>query len=128
MTAPALKSLSQPPEFPMTLTQHQDLHHLGVNCPAPSPHPARDLVVDPMVLNDIEKEARRLATDVDSLVENLSGVLQSVSGLTVETVQTYRDGVCKTCDEVDSNIRGMYQVGTGDRILGFLLHLILVDG
>ena len=54
---------------------------------------------------------------MDSLVENLSGVLQSVSGLTVETVQTYRDGVCKTCDEVDSNIRGMYQVGTGNRIL-----------
>jgi len=73
----------------------------------PSP---RDLVVDPMVLNDIEKEARRLATDVDSLVENLSCVLQSVSALTVETVQTYRDGVCKTCDDVDSNIRGMYQL------------------
>ena len=81
-----------------------------------------------MVLNDIEKEARRLATDVDSLVENLSGVLQSVSGLTVETVQTYRDGVCKTCDEVDSNIRGMYQVGTGDRIIYFILHLPLVNG
>jgi len=73
----------------------------------PSP---RDMVVDPMVLNDIEKEARLLATDVDSLVENLSCVLQSVSGLTVETVQTYRDGVCKTCDQVDSNIRGMYQL------------------
>ena len=70
----------------------------------------RDMVVDPMVLNDIEKEARLLATDVDNLVENLSCVLQSVSGLTVETVQVYRDGVCKTCDLVDSNIRGMYQV------------------
>jgi len=73
----------------------------------PSP---RDMVVDPMVLNDIEKEARLLATDVDCLVENLSCVLQSMSGLTVETVQTYRDGVCKTCDQVDSNIRGMYQL------------------
>lgn len=30
---------------------------------------------------------------------------QSVSALTVEHVQTYRDGVCKTCDSVDSNIR-----------------------
>jgi len=82
---------------------------LGCDLPSSLPSP-RDLVVDPMVLNDIEKEARRLATDVDSLVENLSGVLQSVSGLTVETVQTYRDGVCKTCDEVDGNIRGMYQL------------------
>eukprot|EP00092_Neocalanus_flemingeri_P065600 GFUD01079807.1.p1 GENE.GFUD01079807.1~~GFUD01079807.1.p1 ORF type:complete len:336 (-),score=109.42 GFUD01079807.1:356-1363(-) len=82
---------------------------LGSDLPSSLPSP-RDLVVDPMVLNDIEKEARRLATDVDSLVENLSCVLQSVSALTVETVQTYRDGVCKTCDEVDSNIRGMYQL------------------
>ena len=65
------------------------------------------------MLNDIEREARRLATDVDSMVENLSCMLHSISGLTVETVQTYRDGVCKTCDEVDSNIRGMYQVRYG---------------
>lgn len=67
-------------------------------------------VIDPGVINHIEKEARRLATDVDALVENLSCVLQSLSGLTVEHVQTYRDGVCKTCDSVDSNIRAMYQL------------------
>ncbi len=24
--------------------------------------------------------------------------------------ETYRDGVCKTCDEVDSNIKSMYQL------------------
>jgi len=28
----------------------------------------------------------------------------------VEAVETYRDGVCKTCDEVDGNIKAMYQV------------------
>merc|ERR550532_810092 len=43
-------------------------------------------VLDPGVINHIEKEARRLATDVDALVENLSCVLQSLSGLTVEHV------------------------------------------
>ena len=47
---------------------------------------------------------------VDSLVENLSCTLQSVSALTVDTVETYRDGVCKTCDEVDNNIKAMYQL------------------
>jgi len=82
---------------------------LGSELPSSLPSP-RDMIADPLVLNDIEKEARRLATDVDSLVENLSCVLQSVSALTVETVQTYRDGVCKTCDEVDANIRAMYQL------------------
>ena len=28
----------------------------------------------------------------------------------METVETYRDGVCKTCDAVDGNIKSMYQV------------------
>jgi len=65
---------------------------------------------DPKVLEDLEREARRLATEVDSLVENLSCTLQSVSALTVDTVETYRDGVCKTCDEVDNNIKAMYQL------------------
>ena len=40
----------------------------------------------------------------------LVGVLQSASALTVETLETYRDGVCKTCDEVDTNIKLMYQL------------------
>ena len=69
-----------------------------------------DVVLDPRLLNDIEREARRLATELDSLVETLSCALQSISGLTVEYVQTYRDGVCKTCDQVDTNIRAMYQL------------------
>ena len=42
----------------------------------------------------------------------LVGVLQSASALTVETLETYRDGVCKTCDEVDTNIKLMYQLMT----------------
>ena len=44
------------------------------------------------------------------MTENLAGILQSISALTVDTLETYRDGVCKTCDEVDSNIKSMYQV------------------
>ena len=66
--------------------------------------------LDPTVLLDIENDARHLATSVDNLVENLSGILHSISALTVETVETYRDGVCKTCDEVDGNIKSMYQL------------------
>ena len=30
--------------------------------------------------------------------------------LQVDTMETYRDGVCKTCDAVDNNIKTMYQV------------------
>ena len=66
--------------------------------------------VDPAVLADMEREARRLAGEVDTIVEGLGAILQSVSALTVDTVETYRDGVCKTCDEVDNNIKAMYQL------------------
>ena len=66
--------------------------------------------LDPSAIEDIEKHAKYLAACVDAMVENLSGVLHSASGLTVETLETYRDGVCKTCDEVDNNIKSMYQL------------------
>jgi len=71
---------------------------------------AKPADIDIGVLGDIEREARRLATEVDSLVESLACILQGVSALTVDTVQTYRDGVCKTCDDVDNNIKAMYQL------------------
>jgi len=69
-----------------------------------------NVMADPMLLLTLEREARRLASDVDSVVENLACILQSISALTVETVETYRDGVCKTCDAVDDNIKGMYRL------------------
>ena len=80
-------------------------------------------VLDPRLINDMEREARRLATELDCLVETLACALQSMSGLTVEHVQTYRDGVCKTCDQVDTNIRAMYQLmaKTGNDSLEFYL-------
>ena len=82
-------------------------------------------VLDPRLINDIEREARRLATELDCLVETLACALQSMSGLTVEHVQTYRDGVCKTCDQVDTNIRAMYQLMAKTGIdLGEFIYLI----
>ena len=79
-------------------------------------------VLDPRLINDMEREARRLATELDCLVETLACALQSMSGLTVEYVQTYRDGVCKTCDQVDTNIRAMYQLmaKTGNDLAVFI--------
>ncbi|KAJ4448630.1 uncharacterized protein BORCS6 [Periplaneta americana] len=67
-------------------------------------------IIDPNVLNDLEIEVRRVATSVDTLTENLAGILRSVSALTVECLEVYRDAVCKTCDAVDSNIKSMYQL------------------
>lgn len=66
--------------------------------------------VDPYILNDLENEARRIASSVDTLTESLAGILRSISALTVDCVEIYRDAVCKTCDAVDSNIKAMYQL------------------
>ena len=48
----------------------------GADLASPGTSGGKILVLDPGVVNDIEKEARRLATDVDALVENLACVLQ----------------------------------------------------
>ncbi|XP_042210570.1 uncharacterized protein LOC121858307 isoform X1 [Homarus americanus] len=66
--------------------------------------------IDPSIINDIETHARHIATSVDTLIENLTGTLLSISALTVDCVETYRDAVCKTCDAVDANIKSMYQL------------------
>lgn len=66
--------------------------------------------LDSTVLNNLEAEARRVATAVDALTENLAGYLHSVSALTVDCLEAHRDAVCSTCDAVDSNIKAMYQL------------------
>ncbi|XP_022204602.2 BLOC-1-related complex subunit 6 isoform X2 [Nilaparvata lugens] len=67
-------------------------------------------VVDITILNDLETEVSKIATSVDSLTENLAEILHSISALTVDCLETYRDVVCKTCDSVDVNIKSMYQL------------------
>ncbi|XP_026283404.1 BLOC-1-related complex subunit 6 isoform X1 [Frankliniella occidentalis] len=79
------------------------LHRQALSAPQLSP-------IDPYILNDLENEARRIASSVDTLTESLAGILRSISALTVDCVEIYRDAVCKTCDAVDSNIKAMYQL------------------
>ena len=103
-------SFQSPKESPVRKRPHNlsvDFKCLSLKSPAVV---KRMDVLDPTAIEDVEKHARYLAACVDSMVENLSGVLQSDSALTVQTLETYRDGVCKTCDEVDTNIKSMYQL------------------
>lgn len=72
--------------------------------------PLGRFVLDINLLNDLEFEARNIAASVDTLTETLSGVLHSMSALTVECLEIYRDVVCKTCDSIDANIKSMYQL------------------
>ncbi|KAL1456258.1 hypothetical protein WDU94_001003 [Cyamophila willieti] len=67
-------------------------------------------LIESNVLNNIETEASRIAHSVDMLTENLVGVLESVSAITLECLETYRDSVGKTCEIQDANIKAMYQL------------------
>uniref|UniRef100_A0A0A9Z6H9 Uncharacterized protein C17orf59 n=1 Tax=Lygus hesperus TaxID=30085 RepID=A0A0A9Z6H9_LYGHE len=62
------------------------------------------------LLEELEVEASILAASVDSLTENLAETLHGISALTVDSLEVYRDVVCKTCDSVDTNIKAMYQL------------------
>ncbi|XP_050520869.1 BLOC-1-related complex subunit 6 isoform X2 [Daktulosphaira vitifoliae] len=66
--------------------------------------------LDSNLLDELEFEAKNIAASVDTLTETLSEVLHSMSALTVECLEIYRDVVCKTCDSIDTNIRSMYQL------------------
>ncbi|XP_014255243.1 BLOC-1-related complex subunit 6 [Cimex lectularius] len=62
------------------------------------------------LLEELELEASVLAASVDSLTEALAETLHSISALTVDCLESYRDVVCKACDAVDTNIKAMYQL------------------
>ncbi|XP_012220578.1 BLOC-1-related complex subunit 6 isoform X1 [Linepithema humile] len=90
------------PSFPGSRSSTPCLYRQALTPQLPS--------LDHNVLNELEMEARKVATSVDALTENLAAILQNASALTVGCLETYRDAVCKTCDAVDHNIKSMYQL------------------
>ncbi|XP_031357195.1 BLOC-1-related complex subunit 6 isoform X2 [Photinus pyralis] len=63
---------------------------------------------DTGLLNDLESEAQRMATSIDNLTENLCGILHSISSITADNVDVYKDAVSKMSDTMDANIKSMY--------------------
>ncbi|XP_063233181.1 BLOC-1-related complex subunit 6 [Bacillus rossius redtenbacheri] len=101
LSSPVMKK-GDTPSFPGSRTSTPCLYRQALTPQLPP--------IDPGVLNDLEAEVKKVATSVDTLTENLAGILRSVSALTVDCLEIYRDAVCKTCDAVDSNIKSMYQL------------------
>ncbi|XP_050078216.1 BLOC-1-related complex subunit 6 [Anopheles maculipalpis] len=66
--------------------------------------------VDPNVLNEIEREAQALAASVDNLSESLCSVLHSISSITADNVEIYKNSVTKLTDCMDGNIKCMYTI------------------
>ncbi|XP_044762963.1 BLOC-1-related complex subunit 6 [Coccinella septempunctata] len=60
------------------------------------------------LLQDLEYEAQSMATSIDALTENLCEILQSISSLTAQNVDIYKDAVTKMSEAMDSNIKSMY--------------------
>ncbi|XP_040167726.1 BLOC-1-related complex subunit 6 [Anopheles arabiensis] len=75
-----------------------------------APHPASASSVDPNVLNEIEREAQALAASVDNLSESLCSVLHSISSITADNVEIYKNSVTKLTDCMDGNIKCMYTI------------------
>ena len=78
-----------------------DLSPAGADGPPPPTPPPRSAAL----LDQLEREARRLAASADGLIESLTGTMYSLSSLAVDSMDAYRDAVCKTCDSVDANIK-----------------------
>ncbi|XP_056635344.1 BLOC-1-related complex subunit 6 [Diorhabda carinulata] len=64
--------------------------------------------LDSALINDLEIEAQKMATSVDSLIENLCGILHSISSITADNVDVYKNAVSKMSDAMDGNIKSMY--------------------
>ncbi|CAH1377672.1 hypothetical protein MTP99_019080 [Tenebrio molitor] len=64
--------------------------------------------LDSGLLNDLECEAQKMATSIDNLTENLCGILHSISSITADNVDVYKNAVSKMSDAMDSNIKSMY--------------------
>ncbi|XP_063706918.1 BLOC-1-related complex subunit 6 [Culicoides brevitarsis] len=73
-------------------------------------HPSHLTQVDSNVLNDIEIEASYLAASVDNLTENLQSLLHSISSITADNVDCYKNAVNKLTDCMDANIKHMYTI------------------
>ncbi|ODN03534.1 hypothetical protein Ocin01_03142 [Orchesella cincta] len=74
------------------------------------PHDPSDLN---SVINELEVEAKKLATSLDSVTENLSGILHSLSSMTLDCVFTASDGVTQLCDTADASIKVIrYHIAT----------------
>ncbi|XP_077261434.1 BLOC-1 related complex subunit 6 isoform X3 [Temnothorax americanus] len=101
LSSPVTKK-GETPSFPGSRSSTPCLYRQALTPQLPS--------LDHNVLNELEMEARKVATSVDALTENLAAILQNASALTVGCLETYRDAVCKTCDAVDHNIKSMYQL------------------
>jgi len=63
-----------------------------------------------LIINEIECEAKKLASSVDNLTENLSGILHSISSMSLDCTYVSSDGVTQLCDTADASIKVMYQV------------------
>lgn len=102
MSSPVSRSWADTPSFPGSRSSTPSLYRQALQPHVPT--------VDAGAIVDLEVHACKVASCLDTVLENLSGTLQSISSLTVDCMETYQTAVFKTCNGVDSNIKSMYQL------------------
>ncbi|XP_070558424.1 BLOC-1-related complex subunit 6-like isoform X2 [Ptychodera flava] len=66
--------------------------------------------IDPTIISDLEKQATRVADNLDLMLGNLKGTLHNMSAISVGYMQTHRDSVDRMGETVDSCVKSMYSL------------------
>ncbi|XP_077982205.1 uncharacterized protein LOC144437184 isoform X2 [Glandiceps talaboti] len=66
--------------------------------------------IDPTALDDLEKQARKVADNLDLMLGNLKGTLHNMSAISVGYIQTHRDAVDRMGESVDNSVKSMYSL------------------
>ncbi|XP_006820501.1 uncharacterized protein LOC100368950 [Saccoglossus kowalevskii] len=64
--------------------------------------------IDPHILEDLEKQAKKVADNLDLMMGNLKGTLHNMSAISVGYIQTHRDSVNGMGEAVDNSVKSMY--------------------
>ncbi|OQR67620.1 hypothetical protein BIW11_13412, partial [Tropilaelaps mercedesae] len=71
---------------------------------------AQDISRLPVIMGELEVDAHRLAKSVQHMMEALSSQLHNVTHLTKQYIGAYENGVTRTCDAADANVKSPEQL------------------
>ncbi|RWS02076.1 uncharacterized protein B4U79_04244 [Dinothrombium tinctorium] len=76
----------------------------------PSSSESSSISINHQFLNEIEKQTQTISENVQSIADHISKYTHNVTKLTVESITQYEKCLFQTCDEIDANIKLMYQL------------------
>ncbi|XP_071486503.1 uncharacterized protein [Diadema antillarum] len=80
--------------------------------------------IDPSAIQDLEKQCKLVADNLDLMLGHLSNSLHNMSAITVGHIQTYRDAVEKAGITVDQSVKAMYALMAKVEELNFAMPVV----